>query len=112
MMKEMMIGFMVSVAAVAARGDTLCSGGSAAVAIDLTVGTRTTSAAETIRYSTSWDVAAPADAVAVVEVDGVELSSAAGSGSVEWMPPRNGTFTLTHRVVAGGGQIGETLTAV
>ena len=36
------------------QGGELCAGASEAVVIDLTVGTRTAAASETIRYSTAW----------------------------------------------------------
>ena len=115
MTKLMMAGLLVLVAAgmtLSVRGDTLCSGESAQVSIDLTPGTRRTSGTETIRYSTAWDGAAPEGAVAVIEVDGMTLLEGSGSGAFAWTPPRNGTYTLTHRVLAGGEQVGETLTAV
>ena len=51
------------------------------------------------------------NAVAVVSVDGETLVSASGSGFIDWMPPSNGVYALTHRVVSDGVQIGETLTA-
>ena len=98
-------------AAFAVRGATMCSGESVSVTIDLATGTRTAAASETIRYSTAWVDGAGADAEAVVEVNGETLKSAMGSGYVDWTPSCNGTFTLTHKVMAGGEQIGETLTA-
>ena len=115
MNKLIMVGCVVAVAAGAAvsvRGATMCSGESATVTIDLATGTRTAVPPETIRYSTSWVDGATDDAVAVVEVNGVELQSASGMGVVDWSPTRGGTYTLTHKVMSGGVQIGETLTAV
>ena len=72
---------------------------------------RTARASEAIRYSTAWVDGAAADATAVVDVNGVMLSSVAGSGAVTWTPERNGTYTLTHKVMSGDEQVGETLTA-
>ena len=101
--------FVLSVSA--ARAVTLCSGDSAATAIDLTPGTRTAKPAESIRYSTAWETNGTEGVTAVVAVNGGEISSETGSGTVEWRPTRNGTYTLTHRVLAGGVQVGATLTA-
>ena len=72
---------------------------------------RTTTNTERIRYSTDWVSGAASDAMAVVAVDGVTLKSATGTGYVDWTPDRNGTYTLTHTVMSGGSQVGETLTA-
>ena len=93
----------------AAHAATLCSGDSAATAIDLATGIRQAKRAETIRYSAAWETAA--GATAVVAVNGETLSSATGGGRVEWVAPSNGTYTLTHRVFAGSEQVGETLEA-
>ena len=109
-MKSCFIAFAVW-AAFAARGATMCSGTSASVTLDLATGTRTAATSETIRYSTAWVDGAAADATAVVEVNGETLNSATGSGYVDWTPSRNGTYTLTHKVMSGGEQIGDTLTA-
>ena len=97
--------------ALSAHGATMCSGESASVTLDLATGTRAISASETIRYSTAWADGAAADAMAVVEVNGETLSSMAGSGAVTWTPQHNGDYTLTHKVMSGGTQVGETLTA-
>ena len=97
--------------ALSAHGATMCSGESASVTLDLAIGTRVISASETIRYSTAWVEGAAADAMAVVEVNGETLSSMAGSGAVTWTPQHNGDYTLTHKVMSGETQIGETLTA-
>ena len=35
-----------------------------------------------------------------------------GSGYIYWTPISNGTYTLTHKVMSGGEQVGETLTAI
>ena len=94
----------------AAHAATLCSGGSAATAIDLTPGTRIAARTEAIRYSAGWETSAEG-AQAVVAVNGEALSSATGGGYVEWVAPSNGTYTLTHRVLVDGEQVGETLTA-
>ncbi|MGN0889509.1 MAG: chitobiase/beta-hexosaminidase C-terminal domain-containing protein [Kiritimatiellia bacterium] len=89
---------------------SLCNGNSAGVAIDTTSGTRTAAAVETIRYGATWETAS-SGATAVVAVNDETLKSATGTGSVVWTPTRNGTYTLTHKVLAGGAQVGETLTA-
>ena len=78
--------------------------------IDLATGTRTAAASETIRYSTAWVDGAASGVTAVVSVNGETLKSATGSGAVTWTPERNGTYTLTHKVMSGDEQIGETLT--
>ncbi len=98
-------------AAFSMHGATMCSGTSAAVNLDLATGTRAISSSETIRYSTAWVDGAAADATAVVEVNGEALSSMTGSGDITWTPQHNGDYTLTHKVMSGGAQIGETLTA-
>ena len=89
---------------------SLCNGNSAGVAIDTTSGMRTAAASETIRYGATWETTA-SGATAVVAVNGTTLKSATGTGSVVWTPTRNGTYTLTHQVMNGEEQIGETLTA-
>ena len=89
----------------------MCSGESAATAIDLATGARTAALTERIRYSTDWVSGAASGAIADVSVDGVTLKSATGSGYVDWTPSTNGTYTLTHKVMSGGAQVGETLTA-
>lgn len=89
---------------------SLCNGNSAGVAIDTTSGTRTAAAVETIRYGATWETAA-SGATAVVAVNDETLKSATGTGSVVWTPTRNGTYTLTHQVMNGDVQVGETLTA-
>ncbi len=94
----------------AGHAATLCSGVSSPVVIDLTPGTRTASLAETIRYSTAWETSA-SGAEAVIAVDGEMVNSATGSGAFTWQPTRNGTYTLTHRVMVDGQQVGTTLTA-
>ena len=93
------------------KGATMCSGESASVTLDLATGTRAISASETIRYSTAWVDGAAADATAVIEVNGETLTSMSGSGAVTWTPQHNGNYTLTHKVMSGETQIGETLTA-
>ena len=94
----------------AAHAATLCSGDSAATAIDLATGVRQAKLAETIRYSAAWETDA-SGATAIVEADGVVLSAAVGGGYVGWRPRSNGLHTLTHRVLVDGEQVGETLTA-
>lgn len=51
------------------------------------------------------------DYKAVVAVNGTTLKSATGAGSVAWKPTRNGTYTLTHKVMNGTSQVGSTLSA-
>ena len=92
-----------------AFGVTMCSGQSSGVPIDLGTGTRRAALKERIRYSTGWESGITSGANAVVAVDGVMLKSETGTGYVEWTPDHNGTFTLTHKVMSGGVQTGETL---
>jgi len=89
----------------------LCSGESNAVLVDLTLGTRTATVTERIFRSAAWAEGAASDAVTVVEVNGVPLGVSEGSGFIDWMPPSNGVYVLTHRVMSHGIQIGDTLTA-
>ncbi len=92
-------------------GATMCSGQSSGVSIDLSTGMRTAALTERIHYSTGWVGGAASGAAAVVAVDGETLKSATGTGHVDWTPGHNGTYTLTHKVMSGDEQIGETLTA-
>ena len=105
--KVMVFAYM----ALSANGATMYSCESAAVALDLSTGMRTAAASEMIRYSTAWVDGAAVDAAAVVEVNGETLSAATGSGTVIWTPICGGTYTLSHKVMFGNRQIGETLTA-
>ena len=89
---------------------TLCSGSSAAVKVNQASGARVAAASEAIRYSTAWETTA-SGATAVVAVNGTTLKSATGTGSVTWTPTRNGTYTLTHKVMNGSTQVGETLSS-
>ncbi|MBR4651877.1 MAG: chitobiase/beta-hexosaminidase C-terminal domain-containing protein [Kiritimatiellae bacterium] len=112
MNKVMMIGSMAMIAigtALSASGATMCSGESASVLLDLATGVRTAATNEVIRYSTAWVDGATPDATAVVEVNGETLNSATGSGYVDWTPLSNGVYVLTHKVMSGSEQIGETL---
>ena len=104
--------FMVFAAStvLSAHGATLCEGESASVKIDLTSGTRTAALTERIYYSSGWANGAGAEATVVVEVNGETIATGAGNGYVDWTP-WNGTYTLTHKVMSGDEQIGETLTA-
>ena len=111
MNKSLMIGCLIMATVLSVHGATMCSGTSALVKLDLATGMRTAAATETIRYSTAWVDGAAADAMAVVAVNDETLNSAMGTGYVDWTPSCNGTFTLTHKVMSGGEQIGETLTA-
>jgi hypothetical protein len=91
--------------------DTLCSGESAATAIDLASGARTAAPTERIRYSISWVSGAASDATADVAVNGELLNSATGNGYVDWMPLSNGVYVLTHSVMSGGSRVEEPLAA-
>ena len=87
----------------------LCWGKSGNMIIDIVQGARTVALADQkISYSTSW--ANGADTVAVVEVNGETLVLSAGSGYVNWTPRQCGIYVLTHKVLSGGEQVGETLT--
>ena len=115
MNKLMIIGIVTMIvtgAAMSARCAVMCSGESALVTLDFTTGVRIAATSETICYSSGWVGGAAADATAVVAVNGETLFSAVGSGYVEWTPMSNGTYTLTHKVMSGGEQVGETLTAI
>ena len=109
-MRRMFLLTSLVLETMAVSAASLCSGSSAGVAIDTTLGARTAAASETIRYGATWETTAEG-ATAVVAVDGEMLKSATGTGSVDWTPTRNGTYTFTHKVLAGGAQVGETLTA-
>lgn len=90
---------------------TLCSGTSSAAKVDMSSGVRISATTENIRYSAAWVNGTGSDATAVVAVNGETLKSATGSGSVSWTPTHNATYTLTHKVMSGGAQVGDTLTA-
>ena len=92
-------------------GQTI-SGESGMETIDISSGTRTMTSTERIRYSAEWVSGADKDAIAVIEVNGGVLNSATGNGHVNWTQRHRGTYTLTHKVMSGGEQIGETLTAM
>ena len=94
-----------------ARAATLCSGNSAPTFVDLTSGTRIASLKEPIRYSTAWENGA-FGTEAIIAVNGETVNTASRNGVFTWQPTRNGTYTLTHRVLANGQQVGVTLTAV
>lgn len=89
---------------------TLCRSSSAAVKVNQASGARVAAASEAIRYSAAWETTA-SGATAVVAVNGTTLKSATGTGSVTWTPTRNGTYTLTHKVMNGSTQVGSTLSA-
>jgi hypothetical protein len=40
------------------------------------------------------------------------LNSSTGNGSVTWTPQRSGNYTLMHKVMSGGEQVGDALTAM
>ena len=93
------------------RGATMCSAQSAATAICLASDTRAAARTEHISYSTMWVNGSAPDTTADVFVNGVLLNSATGTGYVDWTPSYNGTYTLTHKVMSCGSQVGDTLTA-
>lgn len=111
MIRIVLVAAMTTTAAFSAYGETLCSGESAAMVIDLTTGTRTAASTERIRYSTGWVDGATAASIAMVAVDGDELSTKTGTGFADWTPTKNGTYVLTHKVMSGDSQLGETLSA-
>ncbi len=92
---------------------SFCEGESVPTGIDLEAGVRQAKAVEPIVYSFEWstDVDVAGEGEAIVEVNGEPIVDATGFGVVEWRPMRNGTYDFTHRVLADGAQIGETLTA-
>ena len=110
-MKRFLATTLLGLALSAAHAATLCSGVSSPTIIDLATGTRTASLTETIRYSTAWETSA-AGATAVVAVNDETMNTASGTGSFTWQPTRNGTYTLTHKMMNGGAQVGATLSAV
>ncbi len=112
MNKFLMIGCWFMVTSVLVHGATMCSGDSASVTLDLAIGTRVISASETIRYSTAWVDGAGSGATAVVTVNDETLNSSTGNGSVTWTPQRSGNYTLMHKVMSGGEQVGDALTAM
>ena len=87
------------------------AGDSAPFLLDTAEGTRTAREVEMIACSTAWAAGAHSGAEAVVAVNGETLGTSEGAGYVEWTPMSNGIYTLTHRVMSGGTQHGETLTA-
>ena len=109
-MKKTVALMIAAGACSAVLADTLFSGDSEAVAIDSLGGVRVAAAMEEIVYSSNW-ASADEGAVASVSVNGEEIASNSGSGVVEWTPVTNGTYTLTHKVLVDGEQVGETLTA-
>ena len=92
--------------------DMLCSGESEMGKVDLASSARTATQTEQICYSSTWEDGAASGTTALVEVNGERLTSATGSGYIDWTPMSNGTYTLTHKVMSGGEQVGETLTAI
>ncbi len=80
--------------------------------LDMANGTRVARETESIAYASIWGEGAPADARAVVAVEGTTLINATEEGAVVWIPTTNGTYTLTHKVMSRGVQYGETLTAI
>lgn len=109
-MRDVLVVSLLCALISTSHGETI-SGSSASVAIDLTKGTRVAATTETIRYSAAWETTA-SGATAIVAVNGTTLKSATGTGSVAWEPTRNGTYTLTHKVMNGASQVGSTLSAI
>ena len=89
----------------------ICVGKGRNVKIDLAPTARTAESVEQIRYSTEWISDAISGTTVEVAVDGEMILLTEGSGCVDWIPAHNGTHTLTHKVMSGDEQIGETLTA-
>ena len=117
MKKRVMIavGCVSALVALTATADTeivtVCQGMSGSVPVDLVPEAKSVSGAVTLTFATSWAEGAPAGAEAVVEVDGETLVCTASEyGTHVWIPPCDGTFTLKHKVFAGGEQIGDTQT--
>ena len=111
MKKYSLIIMTIAAMSQVAIGGVICSGESDDVNIDLLPGVRTAAQTERICYSTGWVEGAGLDATAEIAVNGEILSSATGSGYINWTPLQKGTYTLTHKVMLGEGQVGETLTA-
>lgn len=110
-MKKSMFIVAAMMMAGMAVGGIICSGESDEADIDLLPGVRTAAQMERICYSTEWVDGAGQDATAEIAVNGDILSSATGSGYINWTPLQKGTYTLTHKVMLGEEQVGETLTA-
>ena len=94
------------------EGNRLCCGQSTITAVDLIPDIRTAALTERIYYSSTWAQSLGVEATSVVEVNCETLNSTAGAGFIEWTPQSNGTYVLTHKVMSGGTQYGETLTAI
>ena len=105
------MAIIVSDTALSARGAVMCFGESVPVKLDFTTGVHTAATNEVIRFSADWVGGAVSGATAVVEVNGEVLNSTTGSGYVDWSPVSNGVFVLTHKIMSGSEQIGDTLTA-
>ena len=78
--------------------------------MDCRKGTRVAAATEKIAYSTDW-ASVVEEAVAEVAVNGSVISAQPGTGTVDWTPTQDGTYTLTHTVKVDGVQVGEALSA-
>ena len=103
--------FVLQYMSICVSGATLCSGNSPEIGIDQTIGSRVARVSETIRFSSAWE-SSNVGAVAEVAVNGVVVKTASGTGTVDWSPTRNGTYTLTHKVMVAGSPIGEILSAI
>ena len=104
------IGFRAC-CSLSSKTEVVYIGESGNVAIDLTKGTREADVIEEIYCSSLWEDGAGIEGVAVMEINGEEFRSVAGRGHVVWYPSSNGTYVLTHRVMSGNSQIGESQTA-
>lgn len=110
-MKKALPPFATECALICAFATTTAYAARVSLNIDTTQGVRLAAEMEQISYSTAWETSGTDGVMVVVSVNGEELGFASGNGTMEWHPPRNGTYTLTHRVMRDGTQIGETLAA-
>lgn len=96
---------------VADDGWIVSSATSGRMAVDTRAGkgTLATDHAVDIAYSGLWD--GDAGATATVAVNGRTVKTATDEGVYTWTPPSAGTYTLTHRTMKNGKQVGETLMA-
>lgn len=91
-------------------GACLCSGRASPVRLDLLrdeYDYRYAAATEMLTYSTAWEDGAGEGAVAVITINGETLSSATGSGTVEWKPTEDGWYDLSYVVRINGEDVCE-----
>lgn len=103
-------GFRLARSLSSASSKQLCSGNSPKSYISLSSGTRIAATLETIHFSTAWENSS-SSAQVVIAVNGEIERTFFGSGSFAWQPTSNGTYTLTHRILTNGEQVGTTLMA-